>query len=133
MNCVTALIEVERSKNKKNLEEILHQLSMKLNTKEKLDRFRTFLRFLRRYVSAKFKKEIPNDFINMEEAINMTRDFAAMERAEGIVEGANAREIAIVNRMLDKGKSIDEIADLCGIDLDTVLKYKADREKAVTN
>ncbi len=59
----------------------------------------------------------------------MTRDFAAMERAEG----ANAREIAIVNRMLEKGKSIDEIADLCGIDLDTVLKYKADREKAVTN
>ncbi len=63
----------------------------------------------------------------------MTRDFAAMERAEGIAEGANAREIAIVNRMLDKGKSIDEIADLCGIDLDTVLKYKADREKAATN
>lgn len=129
LNCVTALIEVERSKNKKNLEEILHQLSIKLNTKEKLDKFRTFLRFLRRYVSAKFKKEIPNDFRNMEEAINMTRDFAAMERAEG----ANAREIAIVNRMLDKGKSIDEIADLCGINLDTVLKYKADREKAVTN
>ena len=63
----------------------------------------------------------------------MTRDFAAMERAEGVIEGANAREIAIVNRMLEKGKSIDEIADLCGIDLDTVLKYKADREKAVTN
>ena len=133
LNCVTALIEVERSKNKKNLEEILHQLSIKLNTKEKLDKFRTFLRFLRRYVSAKFKKEIPNDFRNMEEAINMTRDFAAMERAEGIIEGANAREIAIVNRMLEKGKNIDEIADLCGIDLDTVLKYKADREKAVTN
>ena len=100
LNCVTALIEVERSKNKKNFEEILHQLSIKLNTKEKLDKFRTFLRFLRRYVSAKFKKEIPNDFRNMEEAINMTRDFAAMERAEG----ANAREIAIVNRMLDKAK-----------------------------
>ena len=67
----------------------------------------------------------------------MTRDFAAMERAEGIaegiIEGANAKEIAIVNRMLEKGKNIDEIADLCGIDLDTVLKYKADREKAVTN
>ena len=73
LNCVTALIEVERSKNQKNLEEILHQLSIKLNTKEKLSRFRTFLRFLRRYVSAKFKKEIPNDFRNMEEAINITR------------------------------------------------------------
>ena len=50
LNCVTALIEVERSKDKNNLEEVLRKLSTKLNTKEKLDGFRTFLRFLRRYL-----------------------------------------------------------------------------------
>ena len=43
LNCVTALIEVERSKDKNNLEEVLRKLSTKLNTKEKLDGFRTFL------------------------------------------------------------------------------------------
>ena len=113
LNCVTALIEVERSKDKNNLEEVLRKLSTKLNTKEKLDGFRTFLRFLRRYVGAKFKREVPYEFKNLEEAINMTRDFAAMERTEGKVE--------LINAMKNNGKSAEQIADFIGWNINEIL------------
>ena len=83
------------------------------NTKEKLDKFKTFLRFLRRYVGAKFKKEVPNEFKNMEEAINMTRDFAAMERAKGKLE--------VILAMKNNGKSAEQIAEFIGWDINEIL------------
>ena len=121
LNCVTALIEVERSKDKNNLEEVLRKLSTKLNTKEKLDGFRTFLRFLRRYVGAKFKREVSNEFKNLEEAINMTRDFAAMERTEGKIEGKIEGKVELINAMKNNGKSAEQIADFIGWNINEIL------------
>ena len=49
----------------------------------------------------------------MEEAINMTRDFAAMERAEG------KREVILA--MKSNGKSAEQIAEFIGWDINEIL------------
>ena len=96
LNCVTALIEVERTKDKANLEEVLHELAKKLDTKEKLKSFETFLRFMRRFLATKFHKTIPEDFNNMQEVITMTRDFDAISRAD--------------ERILERKRTITEVS-----------------------
>ena len=115
LNCVTALIEVERTKDKANLEEVLHELAKKLDTKEKLKSFETFLRFMRRFLASKFHKTIPEDFRNMEEVITMTRDFDAISKAE-------ERKKTIKN-MISKGLSVEQIADYSGYDINEVRHY----------
>ena len=116
LNCVTALIEVERTKDKANLEEVLHELAKKLDTKEKLKSFETFLRFMRRFLAAKFHKTIPEDFNNMQEVITMTRDFDAISRAdERILERKRT-----IKHMISKGLTIEQIADYGGYDIKEV-------------
>lgn len=53
----------------------------------------------------------------------MTRDFAAIERKAGKAEGAEEREIAIINNMKKLGKSAEEIAQLCAVDIKKVQRY----------
>ena len=84
-NAVTALIQIERTKGADNLSDVLKEISKKLDTKEKLKNFKTFIRFLRRFLSTKFNQDI-KDFNNMEEAIAMTYDFAEIERNKGKIE-----------------------------------------------
>ena len=49
----------------------------------------------------------------MEEAINMTRDFAAMERAKGKLE--------VILAMKNNGKSAEQIAEFIGWDINEIL------------
>ncbi len=53
----------------------------------------------------------------MEEAINMTRDFAAMERAEGKLEG----KLEVILAMKSNGKSAEQIAEFIGWDINEIL------------
>ena len=92
----------ERTKDNKNLEEVLREIAKKLDTKEKLKSFETFLSFMRRFMATKYHKKIPEDFNNMQEVITMTRDFDAISRTDErkraikhmISEGLNAEQIA---------------------------------------
>ena len=45
---------------------------------------------------------------------------------EGIERGTLDTKIGIVKRMLDRQKSLEEIADICGLDLDEVKKIAED-------
>ena len=107
------MIEVERTKDNANLEKVLHELAKKLATKEKLKSFETFLRFMRRFLATKFHKTIPEDFNNMQEVITMTRDFAAIERAD---ERKN-----VIKHMISEGLNAEQIARYGGYDIKEVL------------
>ncbi len=84
-NCVTALIQIERTKGADSLSGVLKEIAKKLNTKEKQHNFKTLIRFLRRFLSTKFNQNV-KEFNNMEEAIAMTYDFAEIERNKGKIE-----------------------------------------------
>lgn len=84
-NCVTALIQIERTKGAENLTDVLKEIAKKLDTKEKLQNFKTLIRFIRRFLSTRFNQDV-KEFYNMEEAIAMTYDFAEIERKKGKIE-----------------------------------------------
>lgn len=41
---------------------------------------------------------------------------------EGRAEGERSAKVGLVKRMLERHKSLEEIADLCGLDVDEVKK-----------
>ena len=47
----------------------------------------------------------------------MTRDFAAMERTEGKIEG----KVELINAMKNNGKSAEQIADFIGWNINEIL------------
>ena len=97
-NSVTALIQIERTKGADNLTDVLKEIAKKLDTKEKLQNFKTLIRFIRRFLSTRFNQDV-KEFYNMEEAIAMTYDFAEIERKKGEEKG----EIKAFTQMIKKG------------------------------
>ena len=47
-------------------------------------------------------------------------------RAEGRAEGERSAKVGLVKRLLERHKSLEEIADLCGLDVDEVKKIAED-------
>ena len=73
------MIQIERTKGAENLTDVLKEIAKKLDTKEKLQNFKTLIRFIRRFLSTRFNQDV-KEFYNMEEAIAMTYDFAEIEK-----------------------------------------------------
>ena len=62
---------------------------------------------------------VDKDFNNMQEVITMTRDFAAIERANERTE----IQASVIENMKNLGKTADEIAKLSGFDIKIVMEY----------
>ena len=61
--------------------------------------------------------EIRGDYMTFGDRIDWEKK---MSLEEGIEQG----KLEIIERMLNKGKSVEEISELCGVDLSLVLKAK---------
>ena len=64
------------------------------------------------------------EFLFTDEEINRMREHSLRE--EGREEGSKARLVEMIGNMLKKGRTPEEISDVCGIPLDEVKKVEAE-------
>lgn len=66
-------------------------------------------------------------FYTRKEALEEGRAEGRVEgRAEGRAEGERSAMVGLIKRLLEKQKTLEEIADICGLDLDEIKKIAED-------